>query len=313
MMRRFSSAALVAAGALAWSCTVYDSNLVPTDGAMTAAGGDGPATSSSGSSAKAGSVSSSAGTAGTTSSGGNNGQAGSANGGTSEQPEGGTAGTPPSANSGTGGSVGTLGGAGGGAAGKAGSGGTSGTSGASGTAGSTGNGGTAGSAGASGTGGSAGSVAVVKCAEHPLSPKTSWVASATEESLGNGMESDGLYNPAKHMTDGIDGERWSTGQAQKGGEVIQIDFGVPVSFTQVTMTVFGKDVADYPRAYLVRVSNATTDPWPTSPPVNGATGNTTITWTSPVTGQFLSVKQTGMVPVDGPWWTIAEVNVSCTD
>ena len=233
------------------------------------------------------------------------GQAGTANGGTSALGEGGAGGEAPIAIGGSSGS--------GGSGGSGGAGGSAGTAGTGGAAGAAGKGGTAGTAGTSGSGGSGGSVAVAKCADHPLSAKSTWIATASNESLGNGMETDGLYNPAKHMTDGLNGERWSSGIPQAGMEWIQIDFGVVVTLTQVTLAVFGNDVADYPRMYEVRISNTTGAPGAAVVASGaGATGSTVITLPSPITGQFLKVSQTGMdVLPDTNWWSIGEVNVTC--
>ena len=213
----------------------------------------------------------------------------------------------------------------GGDAGKAGSGGMSGNGGAAGKAGS---GGAAGSgAGSGGNGGSGGAVSMPKCADHPITLKTKWVATASAESK-TGMPGDGLYNPATQMTDGVFTTRWSTGQAQAGVEWIQIDLGASVSITQLTLNV-NNDAGDYPRTYEVRVSDKSVcDPklpldmttmkhCDSTIPVNasgdGAPGNTVVTWFKPVTGRYVNVQQTAKNIVMPPWWSIAEVLVTCTD
>ena len=305
-MRLFSSSpAFVAAGALVWGCAVYDSSLVPTDDSLITNGGDSPSTSGKGSTNESGSSTAAAGKT-TTPSGGKSstGEAGTATAGTTVGPEGGDGGEAPIGTGGTGGNGGTGGS-------KAGAGGTAGT-----TAGG-GKGGSGGTAGASGGGGSGGSAAVAKCADHPITLKSTWVPTAFMSSLGNGMESDGLYNPPSHMTDGLIGERWSSKQSQTGvNEWIQIDFGAPVSITQLTLQVTAGDAGDYPRGYAVRLSDVAAGALTAAVRASGAgvPGSTVINWPAPITGQFLAVNQTGVdVAPDTSWWTIAEVLVSCTD
>jgi len=304
-MRLFSSSpAFVAAGALVWGCAVYDSGLVPTDDSLISNGGNSPSTSGKGSTNESGSSTADAGKTTTTPGGkSSTGEAGTATAGTSMSAEAGDGGEAPT---GTGGTSGGNGGAGGS---KAGAGGTAGTTGGG------GKGGTGGTAGTNG-GGSGGSAPVAKCADHPITLETTWTPTASIFSPGNGMESDGLYNPPSHMTDGNSGERWSTGAPQAGGEWIQIDFGAPVSITQLTLQVSGGDAKDYPRAYAVRLSDTSAGALTAAVRASGAgvSGSTVISWPAPITGQFLSVTQTGMdVLPDTSWWTIAEVLVSCTD
>jgi hypothetical protein len=218
-------------------------------------------------------------------------------------PEGGDGGEAPTGSSGTGGSGGTGGS-------KVGAGGTAGTTGGG------GKGGTGGTAGTSG-GGSGGSAPVAKCADHPITLKSTWVPTAFMSSLGSGMESDGLYNPPAHMTDGLSGERWSSGKSQTGvNEWIQIDFGAAVSITQLTLQVSSGDSADFPRAYAVRLSDTAAGALTAAVRASGAgvPGSTVINWPAPIPGRYLAVSQTGMdVAPDTSWWTIGEVLVSCTD
>jgi hypothetical protein len=304
MMRPFSpSPVFVAATALVWGCTVYDSSLVPSDNSLV---GSGDAPSTSGSSNHAGSASTAGKTSMSTGGNADTGQAGTVSGGTSAFPEGGDGGDAPNVNSGgggtgglsnagSGGKVSTGGGGGGGTGGKA-------------------SGGTGGTGGKGGSGGTGGTATVVKCADHPIPLKTTWVATASISSLADGMESNGLYNPPAHMTDGLYNERWSSGQPQSGDEWIQIDFGAVVNITQLTLNL-NNDTGDYPRAYAVRISNTSQDfAAAVKSSGAGAPGNTVINWGSPITGRYLTVRQTGMdVAPDTAWWTIAEVLVGCTD
>jgi len=289
-MRLLSSApGFLALGLVAWGCAVYDSGLVSTDSQLTGNGAD----SSGGSSgASSGSGASNSG-AGKTTTGGTAPQAGEATGGTDALPEGGVpsdGGDGPVVTSGTGGT---------------GSGGKGGAA----TAGNT-SGGKAGSGGMSGSGGTGGGATVVKCADHPLPLKAMWTATASSFSKGDGTEADGLYNPPAHMLDGSYTERWSTGQAQGGNEWIQLNLGAVSTITDLTLNP-GNDAGDYPRSYAVRVSNKDQDfAAPVKVSGAGMPGTTFVHFSTPVVGQFITVRQTG---IEGPWWTVAEALVGCTD
>jgi hypothetical protein len=203
-----------------------------------------------------------------------------------------------------------------GTGGSAGSGGVGGTSGAGGSGGKT----SGGSGGKGGSGGSGGTPSTIKCSDHPLTLKSTWGEAASSSSLGNGMESDGLYNPPSHLTDGNINERWSTGKPQSGDEWFQIDFGAEVTLSQITMQL-GSNPNDWPRGYAIRVSNldAVSNVAAFSAPVlaNGVGAMSTdvvVSLPDPVTGRYLLVRQTGVVEAPAEsWWTIAELLVGCVD
>jgi hypothetical protein len=126
------------------------------------------------------------------------------------------------------------------------------------------------------------------------------------------MESDVLYNPAAHMLDGNLSERWSSGKQQSGDEWIQIDFGKVVTLSDITLQ-HGSDTADFPVAYAVRVSNTSGDFTATvRASGSGATGaQLVIMLATPATGRYLTIRQTGAT--DFEWWSIAELQVTCSD
>lgn len=294
---RFSApgAAILSLGLVAWGCAVYDTELLQSDNGLSGTGntgaeaGEGSSMVGGGSGNTGGKSPSTGGTAGASS--------GSSNAG-SAAIEGGA----PSSDGGSGGDE------------PGGSGGSAGAGGAGGSGGNAGAGGKGGNAGSSGSGGSGGGAPVVKCSDNPLNPKTEWKAIAVPESLGNGMESDGLYNPAAHAIDGLTGERFSTGQPQVGGEYIQINFGKVVTFDRVTLQLFNNDVNDYPRGYAVRVTNdGNANAVPVVSGVGTPGGSTVIDLPAPATGQYLRITQTGAVAPETKWWTIGEVQVTCTD
>jgi len=203
-----------------------------------------------------------------------------------------------------GGTLGTSGS--GGATSKAGSGGVANGGSASGGKGGTASGGSGGSGGSSPVG--------VKCADHVIPAKTKWIATASSESLGTGVETDALYNPAVHMTDGSYTERWSSGKPQSGDEWVEIDFGATVNITSLTLNP-NNDTGDYPRAYAVRISSKSQDfTVAAKASAAGMPGSTVVTFPAIISGRYLTVRQTGMdVAPDTAWWTIAEVLATCTD
>lgn len=294
---RFASLSygLLAAGVLAYGCTVYDSGLAT--GELTDGGGSGSGATEGGSSSDAGKTSTSAGTFSMT--GGTKADAGAtATGGTtSTMTEGGMGNEGGENPASSGSSTGGGGSGGGGAGGTGGKGGTGGTT----------------SGGTGGGGGTGGSAPVVKCADHAITAKTMWIATASSASIGNGMETDGLYNPPEHMTDGNYSERWSSGKKQDGTEWIQIDFGATVNLSGITLNV-NNDTGDYPRHYEVRLTKAADPTFKGTVLVadDGMPGNTVVLFKGIQSGRYLTVRQTTAL-VDGPWWTIAEVLASCAD
>jgi hypothetical protein len=270
------------AGAVAWGCAVYDSDLVASSGELTGDGASGGAGGGSGSTSSS---------AGQTAGGGSQaagGDSGTSTGGSDVSP----------------GDAGAANEGGEGAIVSAGSGGQSGG----------GIGGTGGTSGSAGKGGSGGVAPVVSCAEHPIPLKTTWMAQASSSSFGDGTEADGLYNPPAHMIDAKYTERWASGKSQSGDEWIEIDFGLVVTLTDLTLNV-NNDTGDYPRAYAVRISNKPLDfAAPIKASGAGAPGNTIVHFAVPLTGRYLNVRQTGVNDVGvTAWWTIAEALVGCTD
>lgn len=277
-------------GLFVWGCSVYDTGLLESGGSLSGTGNTG-ADDGKGGMATGGS--SSSGGKANTGAGKGSTEAGTSNSAGTAAVEGGA---PTTEEGGAGGDV--MSGAGGIAGTSAGGGGSA-------------NAGTSGSGGSSGSGGGGNAV---KCSEHPLNPKTEWKASASHESKGNGMESDGLYNPPFHAIDGITGERWSTGKPQSGNEWFEIDFGQEVTVTQVTLQTFNNDVEDWPRMYAVRFTDMSMNFLATAiVSGSGTTGSTVINLPEPTTGQFLLIRQTGSVDPLTKWWTIGEVVVTCTD
>lgn len=166
-----------------------------------------------------------------------------------------------------------------------------------------------GGGGAAGGDDGAGGEAVVRCEDHPISDKTRWSVTASSSSLGNGVETDPLYNPPSHVADGALDERWASGQPQEDGQWFHVDFGVEVALSHVILQQ-GRDLDDFPRGYEISVSHRHTD----FDAVARASGHgasvseKVIPLDRPALGRYLLIKQTGSAK---SWWSIAEISVEC--
>jgi len=180
------------------------------------------------------------------------------------------------------------------------------SAGAGGKGGAAGNGGaptTAGVSGSAGNSGSGGGPVVPHCSEHPLTARSSWVASASHPAAGSADQPSNL----------LDGKitRWTTGKAQSGDEWLQIDFGATVTVNHINLQQ-GDDTNDYPRTYSVIVSNTPKD---SSGMVRG-TGSGKSGVSTPVllpalaSGRYLLIKQSS---TSLSWWSAEEIEVSCAD
>jgi hypothetical protein len=214
-----------------------------------------------------------------------------------------TAGSGGASSSGTGGNAGAAGSGGmGGAAGAAGAGGKGG-GGAGGVGGAGGSGGKAGG-GSGGVGGSGGQGSVT-CAMRPIPAKSSWKLAASHSPTNN-------VDPVTNAHDGNTGNRWTTGKDQSGNEWLQIDFGVEVKLSEVTL-MLGTSVNDHPRGYTVRVSNTSMN---SAAPVllsgaGMANTDTVLALPAGTRGRFVLINQTGSVTA--LWWSVAEIQAECAD
>jgi len=220
----------------------------------------------------------------------------------------------PSGGAGKGGSSGAGGGAGKGGVG--GSGGTMGSDGgsgeeggadgAAGEAGSGGMGGSAGSGGSGGSAGSGGSSPVQTCAMRPIPAKSTWELEASHSRTG------GTPEPVANAHDGDLTTRWSTGRDQTGDEWLQIDFGVEVQITRLTL-VLETSGDDYPRMYQTRISNTAMNT-AAMPRVTGAgmaDTDTIMNFPDGTRGRYVLITQTGSATA--LWWSIHEIQAACAD
>jgi hypothetical protein len=265
------------------SCATYvdEPPLHDSTGATGGSSGDGGAPVTAGSSAQH-----EAGKAGLGTSGGGRGGAGGAGGGT-ESGAGGSGGAAGSTSSGAGG------GGSGGAAGKAGAGGGGGTGGkASGGAG-----------GSSGSGGSGGQGPT--CAKNPISAKSSWTVTASHSQANS-------VDPVGNTKDGVLTNRWTTGKDQSGDEWLQVDFGVAVKLSKITL-VLGASSNDYPRKFAARLSGTSQNF--AAPVLDSGMGaqstDTVIDLPADSVGRYLLISQGGTATA--LWWSVAEIQAVCAD
>jgi hypothetical protein len=149
------------------------------------------------------------------------------------------------------------------------------------------------SSGGSGSGSGSSSGAAVDGGTLSALPRTGWIASASVS--GGGAASNAL--------DGNESTRFSTGVAQAAGQWFEVNMGAAVSFSEVAIDA-GPSTGDYPRGYVVSVSN---DGASWSQVASGAGSAQLVTVTFPQqTAQYVRVTQTGTA---ANWWSIAELNV----
>jgi hypothetical protein len=337
--------AFACSGASAIACAVYQDDLPARGGRDAALGGDGTGGSGSmpselGGSTSGGNVqnggkgSSGPALGGSGSTGGGSGGTAPAAAGVGGQPDGnagdggddagapgaggeaaGSGGVDAGGKGGTGGIAGNASGGGGAAGNASGGGGAGGVSGAGGkgAGGTDGNGGGGAggaqggtSAGTSGAAGSGGGATTLRCADHPLTARGSWVVTASHDNSGT--------SPSANLIDNAT-SRWTTGKAQSGGEWLLVDFGQLVNLSYVNLQQSEQFSNDYPRQFAVRVSETAPDPnAPTSPVLVSGSGTSGVasvfSLPAVTTGRFLLIKQLG---TSLSWWSAVEIEVSCVD
>jgi hypothetical protein len=119
-------------------------------------------------------------------------------------------------------------------------------------------------------------------------------------------------DPVTNTKDGITTNRWSSGKDQSGNEWLQIDFGVAVRLSKVTL-VLGANPDDYPREYAARLSASSQN---TAAPVlvsgmGAAASDTVLNLPAGSRGRYLLISQGGMA--EALWWSVAEVQAECAD
>jgi hypothetical protein len=187
------------------------------------------------------------------------------------------------------------------------SGGTGGTgSGAGGAAG--GMGGKAGAAGG-GAGGKGGSGSTGGATATGCPAKTAWTATASihADACDTPDSTSDYCGPPARAIDGDATKRFSTGEARKGTEWLQIDFSKTVTVSQLTLITPN---TDFTLAYEVRLSNDAGAIAGSAVVASGTgmQGTTTITLPANKAGRYLRINQTMAM---AGWWSVYEMNVTC--
>jgi hypothetical protein len=178
--------------------------------------------------------------------------------------------------------------------------------------------GAAGTSGATGTAGAAGSGAagtnvVVDAGagqgggprdaapEAPASvayASTNWKPTASITAAGNA-------NLPPNAFDGKTTTRWTTGRNQMGDETFTVDLGqaMPVSRVVLDDTT---DARDFPAAYTLEVS---TNGMTFTGVQMGKGATVTDIQFARVNARYVRIRQTGMTPAGGSWWSIDELRI----
>jgi beta-glucosidase len=104
--------------------------------------------------------------------------------------------------------------------------------------------------------------------------------------------------------DGTSSTRWSSGQAQAGGEWFKVDLGQATSISGVALYLLDSNTSDYPSSYALQLSN---DDLTYSTVAAGLGAVTTAMCFPTQSARYVRVTQTGTG--DASWWSIYEMNV----
>jgi hypothetical protein len=109
---------------------------------------------------------------------------------------------------------------------------------------------------------------------------------------------------AANAVDGNLNTRWSSGAGQTPGQWFEVDQGTSQWFNQIVMDA-GSNIGDYPRAYIVQVSNDNTN-WQTV--ANGEGSGQWVAANFPIVrDRYIRVTLEGSA---GNWWSISEFRIS---
>ena len=98
--------------------------------------------------------------------------------------------------------------------------------------------------------------------------------------------------------------RWSSGQAQAGGEWFKVDLGQATSISGVSLYLLNGNVSDYPSSYALELSS---DDLTYATVATGLGGPTTPICVPRQSARYVKVTQTGTG--DTAWWSIYEISV----
>lgn len=127
--------------------------------------------------------------------------------------------------------------------------------------------------------------------------RSGWVASASTSA--NDQQA-----PAAALDNSV-ATRWSTGNAQTGGQWFQVDMVKMQVLNQVTLDA-GPSIGDQPRNYQVFLSNDGQN-WGNPVAGGAATASVTSVTFVPQQARYIRIVQTGAT---GNWWSVAEFNAA---
>lgn len=117
-------------------------------------------------------------------------------------------------------------------------------------------------------------------------------------------------NVPQHIIDGDRYSRWTSGQAQTGGEWIAVDMFRAQTFNRIIIDN-DESANDYPRGYEIYVSDDGDNWGDVVMSGNGTPGLTIINLPVALTAQHVKIVQTGSVD-EFVWWTIKELYIENT-
>ncbi len=124
---------------------------------------------------------------------------------------------------------------------------------------------------------------------------TGWTATAS---------SVGPNDTIQGAIDGTSSTRWSSGQAQAGGEWLKVDLGQATTLSAVSAYLLNSNVTDYPSAYALQLSN---DDLTYTTVATGLGAVTTPICVSRQSARYVKLTQTGTG--DSSWWSVYELDV----
>jgi F5/8 type C domain-containing protein len=123
---------------------------------------------------------------------------------------------------------------------------------------------------------------------------TSWKATAS--STGPNDTIAGAFDQSSST-------RWSSGQAQAGGEWYQVDLGAATTLSGIALYLLDGNTTDYPSSYALQLS---TDNLTFTTVATGLGAVTTAICFPPQSARYVRVTQTGTG--DTSWWSIYEIS-----
>ena len=139
-----------------------------------------------------------------------------------------------------------------------------------------------------------------------LAPDAGWTADAgiSPATWKGSASSTGPNDTIQGAFDENAATRWSSGQAQTGGEWFKVDLGQVTTISGVSLYLLSGNVTDYPSSYALQVSS---DDSAYTTVATGLGAPTTTICFPRQPARYVKVTQTGTG--DSSWWSIYELGV----